>query len=243
LELKKTLQDNGKDVSAYFHENNAYKDAMDFGSVLIPTKDYTPSAEKGDAIYTTVQDFKNALVYQIQSAKTNAGTSDYEKSAHAKAYIEVTDIHNHKKWVLYVMHIIPNAEKREGEVSNLDENKYLFEYNNYTLRMANVPDELAAPECNMQTPLHATQDTRFYLINGDGDLIGGYKAGSDDQLKVGFIPESPNNCANDYYTLHSMIENVMAIRTGADLDIVQGDVLADWLVGYEFDDIYTDTKS
>ena len=243
LELKKTLQDNGNDVSAYFHENNAYKDAMDFGSVLIPTKDYTPSAEKGDAIYTTVQDFKNALVDQIQSAKTNAGTSDYEKSAHAKAYIEVTDIHNHKKWVLYVMHIIPNAEKREGEVSNLDENKYLFEYNNYTLRMANVPDELAAPECNMQTPLHATQDTRFYLINGDGDLIGGYKAGSDDQLKVGFIPESPNNCANDYYTLHSMIENVMAIRTGADLDIVQGDVLADWLVGYEFDDIYTDTKN
>ena len=34
-----------------------------------------------------------------------------------------------KKWLLYVMHIIPNAEESEGgQVSQLEEDKYLFEY-------------------------------------------------------------------------------------------------------------------
>ena len=234
------LEYTNKDESAYFHDNQANSDAKEYGSVRIPTQDFDPveynktaKEENTDTvlIFQTVQGFKDYLVDQVQ--KDPSG----EKSTHAKAYIETTDSRGQSKWLIYVMHIIPNAKETTDGDGNLildetiDENKYLRECYNYSLRMANVPEELAAPECNLQTPLHATQATHFDLHNGDKQLV-----------VQGFIPLSLDNCANDYYTLTSVIENVMAITTGGELDKVRGAVLSDWLVGFEFDSVYANTK-
>ena len=234
VSLKETLTDN----SAYYHDNPGDVLQKSYGSVLIPQYDMVPTAGGSDGssepikIYNSVQEFKDALVDEIQTRKTNANGADYEKSIHGKAYIQTTTNDGTKKWLLYVMHIIPNAREKDELINNLDENKYLFEHYDYTLRMANVPEELNAPECNMQTPLHATQSTEFDLYNGCGEK----------PLVEGFLPKVKGLCPNNLYTLHSMIENVMAPKTGTTLQEVRGSVMADWLVGFEFDDIYADTK-
>ena len=236
VSLKETLTDN----SAYYHDNPGDVLQKSYGSVLIPQYDMVPTAGGSDGssepikIYNSVQEFKDALVDEIQTRKTNANGADYEKSIHGKAYIQTTTNDGTTKWLLYVMHIIPNAGETDELINNLDENKYLFEHYDYTLRMANVPEELNAPECNMQTPLHATQSTEFDLYNGCGD--------GEKPLVEGFLPKVENLCPNNLYTLHSMIENVMAPKTGTTLQEVRGSVMADWLVGFDFDDIYADTK-
>ena len=243
INLEKTT----KEESAYYHDNSGDVLQKAYGSVLIPRFDLVPEAGGSDGsgepitIYASVQSFKDALVDEIQQRKNAAGDSDnYEKSAHGKAYIEVTTNDGTKKWLLYVMHIIPNYGEKEGDNVLTDEEikqlegKYLFEHYDYTLRMANVPKELNAAECNMQTPLHATQSTEFDLYNSCGGLVS---------PEGGFIPKVEGVCPNNLYTLHSMIENVLAPTTGTTLQQVRGSVMADWLVGFEFDDIYADTKS
>ena len=230
--------------SAYYHDNSGDVLQKAYGSVLIPRFDMVPVAGGSDGsgepikIYNTVQEFKDALVDEIQDRlKTNP---DDEKSAHGKAYIKVTTNDGKTKWLLYVMHIIPNYGEKENDEVLTDEEikqlegKYLFEHYNYTLRMANVPEELSAAECNMQTPLHAIQSTEFDLYNSCGGLVS---------PEGGFIPKVVGVCPNNLYTLHSMIENVLAPTTGTTLQQVRGSVMADWLVGFEFDDIYADTKS
>ena len=226
--------------SAYYHDNSGDVLQKAYGSVLIPRFDMVPVAGGSDGsgelikIYASVQSFKDALVDEIQQRKNAAGDSDnYEKSAHGKAYIQTTTNDGQTKWLLYVMHIVPNAGEEDETLSNKEENKYLFEHYNYTLRMANVPEELNAAECNMQTTLHATQSTEFDLYNGCGQ----------EPLVKGFLPNVEGLCPNNLYTLHSMIENVLAPTTGTTLQQVRGSVMADWLVGFEFDDIYADTKS
>ena len=233
INLKKTTEES----SAYYHDNSGDVLQKAYGSVLIPRYDLIPKENESDGssepikIYTTVQEFKDALVDEIQARlKTNP---DDEKSAHGKAYINTTTNDGKTKWLLYVMHIIPNAGETDQIITNLDENKYLFEYYDYTLRMANVPEELNAAECNMQTPLHATQSTEFDLYNGCGQ----------EPLVKGFIPKEEELCPNNLYTLHSMIENVLAPTTGTTLQSVRGSVMADWLVGFEFDDIYANTAT
>ena len=244
VSLKETLTDN----SAYLHDNNEVADLKTYGSVRIPEKDFDPEEYNKNAaendkvlIFQTVQGFKDYLVDQVQNDPNG------EKSTHAKAYIKTTDMSNKDKWLIYVMHIVPNAEPQFDDNGNeisssVDTTRYLRECYDYTLRMANVPEELASPECNMQTPLHATQSTKFWLRNGDYALVNGDET-DEQKLKDGFIPVSQNNCANDYYTLISFIENVMAIRTGGNIDRVSGEVLSDWLVGFEFDDVYANTKN
>lgn len=234
INLKKTT----KEESAYYHDNSGDVLQKAYGSILIPRYDLIPEPGKSDGsnepikIYNTVQEFKDALVDDIQDRLNDNDNTNDEKSAHGKAYIKVTTNDGTKKWLLYVMHIIPNAGETDELINNLDENKYLFEHYDYTLRMANVPEELNAPECNMQTPLHATQSTEFDLYNGCGS----------DPLVTGFLPKKDGLCPNNLYTLHSMIENVMAPKTGTTLQEVRGSVMADWLVGFDFDDIYADTK-
>ena len=241
INLKKTTEEE----SAYYHDNSGDVLQKAYGSVLIPRYDLIPEPGKSDGsselikIYNTVQEFKDALVDDIQDRLNDNDNTNDEKSAHGKAYIKVTTNDGTEKWLLYVMHIIPNYGEEEGDEVLTDEEikqlegKYLFEHYDYTLRMANVPEELSAAECNMQTPLHATQSTEFDLYNGCGQ----------EPLVKGFLPKVENLCPNNLYTLHSMIENVMAPKTGTTLQEVRGSVMADWLVGFEFDDIYADTKS
>ena len=226
----------GDKQSAYYHDNPTNEQDTLFGSVRIPESTFDPEVWNETAadnekvqIHYSVQQFKDSLVGLIQARKDAAGEGGaYEMSEMGKAYIQTTD----GKWLLYVMHIIPNAgEEAGGTVSELSENKYLFEHYHYTLRMANVPEELHASECNMQTPLHATQATVFDLYNGCGVVT-----------KPAFIPVADNQCPNNLYTLHSIIENVIASQSGGVLQKVRGGVLADWLVGFEFDDAYAHTN-
>lgn len=211
--------------SAYYHD--VYGETnRSYGSVHIPENDFDPkNAEKTDEdwapIYTTVQSFKDSLVNLITPKQPHV---------RGKAYIRST-IKGQERWLLYVMHIIPN-KNTEGTIDQEIEKQYLWERYDYALRMANVPEELAAAECNMQTPLHATQATHF-------DLYNGYKELKDEN----FIPESANNCANDYYTLQANIVNSISPGTGGTIQQVKGAVLGDWLVGYPFDDVYTNTKT
>lgn len=215
-------------TSAYYHDVNGETDRT-YGSVQIPNKSFDPeefnkTASDADTvlIFPTVQSFKDHLVDSVTLAKPHVK---------GKAYIRST-IKGQERWLLYVMHIIPNKKKEDNsEISAEEEKKYLWERYDYALRMANVPEELSAAECNMQTPLHATQATHF-------DLYNSYK-----ELKhENFIPESAENCANDYYTLQANIQNTISPGTGGTIQLVEGAVLGDWLVGYPFDDVYTNTK-
>ena len=214
--------------SAYYHDVDGETNRT-YGSVHIPRNDFDPNnqssalEEDKAMIFTTVQSFKDYLVDQI--------TED-QKHVKGKAYIRST-IKGQERWLLYVMHIIPNAKADEdSSIPSEQENKYLWERYDYALRMANVPEELAAAECNMQTPLHATQATHF-------DLYNGYK----EQTADDFIPESANNCANDYYTLQAMIENSISPGTGGTIQQIEGAVMGDWLVGHPFDDVYINTET
>ena len=214
-------------TSAYYHDIDGETNRS-YGSVHIPENDFDPeTAEKTDEdwapICTTVQSFKDSLVNLIT-------LTPGQPHVEGKAYIRST-IKGQERWLLYVMHIIPN-NNTEGTIDPEIEKKYLWERYDYALRMANVPEELAAAECNMQTPLHATQATHF-------DLYNGYKELKDEN----FIPESANNCANDYYTLQANIVNSISPGTGGTIQQVKGAVLGDWLVGYPFDDVYTNTKT
>ncbi len=216
-------------TSAYYHDVEDETNRS-YGSVQIPNKSFNPeefNKTASDAedvlIFPTVQSFKDHLVDQI---------TENQKHIKGKAYIRST-IKGQERWLLYVMHIIPNAKKEGKEDITADEEKkYLWERYDYALRMANVPEELAAAECNMQTPLHATQATHFDLYNGHKEL-------KDEN----FIPESANNCANDYYTLQANIVNSISPGVGGTIQQVKGAVLGDWLVGYPFDDVYTNTKT
>ena len=214
-------------ASAYYHDVNG-ENNRSYGSVQIPNKTFDPetfnasvSEQEKVLIFTTVQSFKDYLVDQIR---------EDQKHVKGKAYIRST-IKGQERWLLYVMHIIPN-KKTIGNIDETEENKYLWERYDYALRMANVPEELAAAECNMQTPLHATQATHF-------DLYNGYK----EQTADDFIPESANNCANDYYTLQAKIENSISPGTGGTIQQIEGAVMGDWLVGYPFDDVYINTET
>ena len=212
-------------TSAYYHD--VYGETnRSYGSVHIPENDFDPkNAEKTDEdwapICTTVQSFKDSLVNLITPEQPHVK---------GKAYIRST-IKGQERWLLYVMHIIPNRNT-EGTIDQEIEKQYLWERYDYALRMANVPEELAAAECNMQTPLHATQATHF-------DLYNGYK----ERKAVNFIPESANNCANDYYTLQANIVNSISPGTGGTIQQVKDTVMGDWLVGYPFDDVYINTQT
>ena len=235
VKLYKTL---GNKQSAYYHDNPSNAQDTLFGSISIPRNNFNPIAYNDSIkelsrtdtvkIYNSVQEFKDVLVDRIQERLNDGDDTNNEKSEKGKAYIKTTG----GKWLLYVMHIVPNASKdSEGIVIDTDENKYLFEHYNYTLRMANVPEELSAAECNMQTPLHATQATVFDLYNGCGT-----------QTVYSFIPSADKQCPNNLYTLQPMIENIMAKEQGSAIDTVRGNVMADWLVGYHFDDAYAHTN-
>ena len=215
-------------TSAYYHD---VKDETNrsYGSVQIPSKSFNPeefnktaSNEDKVLIFSTVQSFKDHLVDKVTAEK---------KHIKGKAYIRST-IKGQERWLLYVMHIIPNAKTDDEIIDEPEENKYLWERYDYALRMANVPEELAAAECNMQTPLHATQATHF-------DLYNGYNERVDED----FIPESAENCANDYYTLQANIVNSISPGVGGTIQQVKGDVMGDWLVGYPFDDVYINTET
>ena len=228
---------------AYYHEaHEGYEHADEdgYGSVHIPATNYNPEA-KGEKFYYSVSAFLDDLI-------TN-------KQKHGKAYVKTTN-DGVTKWLLYVAHIIDNVTKEDMNGKTEEEQKTLqlsklYDAHEYTMRMAYSPLELPQAECNMQTALHATQQTVFELRNSDGEKIKHALNTETSQLVANqgevtnIYTNSVENCANDLYFLTAKVVNHLAVNTGLTPDDVEAPIYADWLVcPAELDAIFEDaTKS
>lgn len=219
-----------EEESAYYHDNtddhNNNNPNNEYGSVTIPDQHFDPevynadkNAEQKVAIYQSVSKFLDDLV---------ADNAD-----HGKAYVK-TENNGVTKWLLYVAHIIPNTDKMEEALDSL------FDEHSYSMRMAYTPGELEKPECNLQTPLYATQQTVFELRNSDGELINqrDEEGKLPEEEKQHFMMHSVKNCANDLYFLDIKVINNLAVSTGDNINNLEAPIYTDWLIGDSIDDIY-----
>ena len=218
--------------NTYDHEHNNKKN--EYGSVTIPDQHFDPEVYNADkntlpkvAIYQSVSKFLDELVEN--------------KEEHGKAYVK-TENNGVTKWLLYVAHIIPNTDKNEESL------RKLYDRHSYSMRMAYTPGELEKPECNLQTPIHATQQTVFELRNSANNIVkqrdenGNLQKITDsngqEQVVTRFFTHSIQNCANDLYFLDIKVINNLAVSTGANIDNLEAPIYADWLIGDSIDDIY-----
>ena len=168
--------------------------------------------------------------YRPQAGQDNIqesvrGYIDYligESERHGKCFVydRVTD-----KYFLYVIHIIPNVDhhSNEGYEEHIA-HSHLEKDKDYELRISHNPGQLGDADCASTTPLHATQDT-YIKLNTEGE----------EPLRV-----ECNDivCANDFHMLEVKVQNTFATNVGGSLQTVEANVHADWLWGYEFDDVF-----
>ena len=226
---------------AYYHEahQGEHTDDDSYGSVHIPATNYNPE-EKGETFYYSVSAFLDDLITNNQK--------------HGKAYVKTTN-DGVTKWLLYVAHIIDNVTKEDMNGKTEEEQKTLqlsklYDAHEYTMRMAYSPLELPQAECNMQTPLHATQQTVFELRNSDGEKIKHALNTETSQLVANqgdvtnIYTNSVQNCANDLYFLTAKVVNHLAVNTGLTTANVEAPIYADWLVcPAELDAIFEDKET
>ena len=214
---------------AYYHEaheGNEHADEEGYGSVHIPATNYNPEAN-GETFYYSVSAFLDDLI-------TN-------KQKHGKAYVKTTN-DGVTKWLLYVAHIVDNVTKEDMKALDTDDKKKalalskLYDAHEYTMRMAYSPLELPQAACNMQTALHATQQTVFELRNSDGETIehalneGTSELVANQGDVTNIYTNSVQNCANDLYFLKAKVVNYLAVNTGLTPENVEAPIYADWLV-------------
>ena len=193
--LKKAINLSGE--AAYYHEAHTGEEHTAetyYGSIEIPVQNYKPTT-----YYQSVTKFVDDLMASGQK--------------NGKAYVRIVN-DGVEKYLLYVGHIIENTPDIDKA------NSLLYSGHEYTLRMAHTPNELDKAECNMRTPLHATQATFFQL---DSDESNWDKIHST----------SYNHCANQLYFLTSKIENTLALNVGGSLETPQAPIQSDWLVIYD----------
>ena len=240
-DLKKAV--NLTSDEAYYHEahQGEHTDDDSYGSVHIPATNYNPE-ENGETVYHSVSAFLDDLVSR--------------KEKHGKAYVQTTN-DGVTKWLLYVVHIIDNVTKEDMNALDTDDKKKalalskLYDAHEYTMRMAYSPLELPQAACNMQTALHATQQTVFELRNSDGEKIkhalneGTSELVANQGDVTNIYTNSVQNCANDLYFLKAKVVNYLAVNTGLTPENVEAPIYADWLVcPAELDAIFEDaTKS
>lgn len=208
--LLPTYNDGNEERSIYYHdydEDHHVGTDHEHGSVRIPAADYVPSEAKGDIIYQSVTKMLDEM----------------GDAVHKKAYVETKNAGEGSvsKYLLYVAHIIENTKDNDEALVKL------YNEDSYIMRMAYSVEELDEDNCNMQTPLHATQQTLFDLRNSSQDLVASE-----------FTKESLNNCANDLYYLTVAVKNTYADEVGGALKDKKVPIYADWLVGIESDDVF-----
>lgn len=213
----------------YFHENQEDNQANNtdnrYGSVRIPSGDFNPEADNTDNKNNVYPSLSKFLDYMVDNDVKNG-----------KCYVKTTN-YGVTKWLLYVVHLIPNEAPHNDQVATIDDDKYdrsevLKANKEYTMRMAHTPAELDKPSCNMQTSLTAVHQTMFQLRNRSGDVGESFYAKSDD------------NCANELYMLDVEISNTYAERLGDESqNTATGLVYADWLKGFKFDEVYADKSA
>lgn len=198
-----------------------------YGSVHIPEQGFDPEAEnnklgiKTYPIASSVSAFLDSLVQN--------------NLKHGKVYIKVNN-DGATKWLLYVAHIVNNTDQ-EDQARN-----QLYEPHDYVMRMAYTHDELDKADCNLTTPLHATQKTEFQLRNSANEVIlhdaKGIANNSGD--KQDFSSHSSQNCANDLYFLTSTVINHLALETGGAPVDIAAPIYADWLIGDPAGDVLSE---
>ena len=126
--------------------------------------------------------------------------------------------HITEKWFLYLVQIIPNGD--EG-----DRDKYLDRDRQYILRVAYNAKELHKAACVFTSPLLAKQDTYLELRN---EKVGTMRVTSC----------LDNLCANNHHFLDVKVSNAISASAGGAMQTYEALVHADWLRGYEEDDVY-----
>lgn len=128
-----------------------------------------------------------------------------------------------KKWYLYVVQTIPNGDGG-------DRNQYLDRDRKYILRVSYDATQLDVAECVFTSSLYAKQDTYIQLRNNEVDsmrvtsCLGGL-------------------CANNHHFLDVKVSNAISPTVGGTMQTYEALVHADWLRGYEEDDVYCDEKT
>lgn len=130
------------------------------------------------------------------------------------------------KWFLYLIHVIPTG----NSISGTDANVYLDRNKSYILRIAHESQDLHKAACVFTTQLHATQDTYVQLHNDEVD-----------SLRITSCMDSL--CANNHHILTVKVQNTIMPTVGGEMKTIEAQVHADWLTGFEFDDIYCSESS
>ena len=219
--------------AGYYHDYDDEHGDLDhdhpYGSVHIPEKGFDPevyneTAKNKVLIHTSVSAFLDDLVLNNQK--------------HGKAYIR-TEQSGVIKWLLYIAHIVENATQEDiNKVPDADRDsiplKKLFDEHRYVMRMAYTPEELPTAECNLTTPLHATQQTVFKLRNSDKQTITHTEIGEANNggEEMYIHTKSTNNCPNDFYSLTSTVVNYLSVSgTGGNAGNIPAPIFSDWLIG------------
>ena len=215
-----------------------------YGSVHIPAENFNPEHYNDSLLKIDKNRTDTLLIYQSVSKMLDEMAAS-GTTKHAKAYIKTSNS-GVTKWLLYVAHLVENVtESQVSQDSDLPLQK-LYDKHKYSMRMAYSHEELSIPACNMQTPLHATQQTVFHLRNSDGEKIKHQKIEqtlvatktNQEGLVENIFNMSTQNCANDLYFLTAKVVNSLALEVGGTVQPIEAPIYADWLVGEEFDDVY-----
>lgn len=219
--------------AGYYHDYDDEHGGLDhdhpYGSVHIPEKGFDPevynkTAENKVLIHTSVSAFLDDLVLNNQK--------------HGKAYIR-TEQSGVIKWLLYIAHIVENATQEDiNNAPDADRDsiplKKLFDEHSYVMRMAYTPGELDMADCNLTTPLHATQQTVFKLRNSDKQTITHTEIGEANNggEEMYIHTKSTNNCPNNFYSLTSTVVNYLSVSgPGGNTENIPAPIFSDWLIG------------
>ena len=222
--------------AGYYHDYDDEHGDLDhdhpYGSVHIPEKGFDPeiynkTAENKVLIHTSVSAFLDDLVLNNKK--------------HGKAYIR-TEQSGVIKWLLYIAHIVENATLEDINDPEKDKDsiplKKLFDEHSYVMRMAYTPGELDMADCNLTTPLHATQQTVFRLRNSDKATIKHSQdrdkliANNSDGGIEYIFSNSTQNCPNDLYFLTSTVVNYLSVSgAGGNTENIPAPIFSDWLIG------------
>ena len=134
----------------------------------------------------------------------------------------VQDMITHK-WYLYLVQMIPNGDGG-------DRDKYLDRDKKYILRVSYAADELEEAACVFTSDLLAKQDTYIQLRNEEVDSLRITSC-------LGGV------CANNHHFLDVKVSNAISPTVGGTMQTYEARVHADWLLGFEEDDVYCDAKT
>ena len=216
--------------AAYYHDyddehgNNDHNHP--YGSVHIPAVDFNPETYNDSLLDANSTDTLR-WYYSVSKILDNMVENNLR---HEKAYVK-TENDGAVKWLLYVAHLIENTDSLHRALEKL------YDEHTYVMRMAYTPEELPTAECNLTTPLHATQQTVFKLRNSNKATImhsqNGNFLSADNEGDIEYIfYNSLRNCPNDLYFLTPTIVNHLAVDgAGTPAENIAAPVFADWLVG------------